>query len=293
MAWLQLETALGQHHPEQLEPVLEELGAVAVWLRDAGDEPILEPAPGETPQWSETIVTALFPAATQRDHLTAALRGMIEGDELHFSIIDERDWQAEWDATLQPIRCGKRLWVIPDGLPLPDDGVCVRLSPGMAFGSGEHPTTAMCLEWLDGQNLSGQAVLDYGCGSGLLAIAALALDADYARAVDIDPQALDATRSNAANNECLDRLNVSFPEEIGDNRQYDVLVANILSGTLIKLGPVIRDLVHPGAPLALAGILQDQAEQVCSAWSDWADLTVSNQIDDWVLLSGHKHGMVK
>jgi ribosomal protein L11 methyltransferase len=160
----------------------------------------------------------------------------------------------------------------------------------MAFGTGSHPTTAMCLRWLDEQRLSGRTVLDYGCGSGLLAIAAVALGAECAAAVDIDPQALAATRSNAINNNCLEQIRISFPAEIAGAQQYDVLVANILSGTLIELGPVIRALLQPGAALALAGILAHQADQVCSAWSGWADLAVGDQIDDWVLLTGHKRG---
>jgi len=149
----------------------------------------------------------------------------------------------------------------------------------------------MCLEWLDEQTLADKTVLDYGCGSGLLAIAAVMLGATLGQAVDIDPQALVATRSNAERNNCLEKVNVCFPEEIGDAQQYDVLVANILSGTLIKLGPVIKDLLRPGAPIALAGVLADQSAGVIEAWANWADLRVGKQTDCWVLLTGHKHGL--
>ena len=294
MPWLQLETEAGQQNPEKLEPMLEGLGAVAVWFRDAGDEPILEPAPGETPGWSSTIVTALFPSDTQAADLTSALTAIVDVGQLSFSVIEDRDWHAEWRGTLQPQLFGKRLWVVPDGMSAPsadDDSACVYLSPGMAFGTGEHPTTAMCLEWLDTLALADKSLLDFGCGSGLLAIAALALGAGHVRAVDIDPQALDATRSNAINNACLGRLDVSFPEEIGGGRKYDVLVANILSGTLVELGPAICKLMSPGAQLALSGILADQADQVRAAWSDWATLEVASQVEDWVLLAGQKHGI--
>jgi ribosomal protein L11 methyltransferase len=294
MPWLQLETEAGLQHPEALESVLEDLGAVAVSFRDAGDEPILEPAPGETPRWSSTIVTALFPADMQATDLTQALDGHIDSGQLRFSVIGDRDWHAEWRSTLQPLQFGNRLWVVPDDMSAPGTdaaAIFVYLSPGMAFGTGEHPTTAMCLEWLDGQVLTDASVLDYGCGSGLLAIAALSLGAPHVSAVDIDPQALEATRSNAANNSCLDRLIVDFPEEISDGRKYDVLVANILSGTLVELGPAIRDLMAPGARLALSGILAHQANQVRSAWSDWATLEVVRQTDEWVLLAGQKHGI--
>jgi ribosomal protein L11 methyltransferase len=291
MPWLQLQTVVGQQQPEVLELALEALGAVVVSFSDAGNEPILEPGPGETPPWSSTIVAALFPPDFNAEQLSEALAPLVEGSHLTFSIIEDRDWQAEWRSTLEPVCFGSKLWVVPEGQTAPRNGAIVSLSPGMAFGTGEHPTTAMCLEWLDGLPLENQAVLDYGCGSGLLAIAALALGAGYAKAVDIDPQALEATRNNADRNQCLDRLNVSFPEEISDARQYDVLVANILSGTLIKLGPEIRELLAPGARLALAGILAHQATEVKTAWEEWAKLEVSNQIDDWVLLTGQKHGL--
>jgi ribosomal protein L11 methyltransferase len=290
MAWLQLETKLGLQHPELLEAALEELGAVAVWLQDAGDEPLLEPAPGETPLWSNTLVAALFPAETDREVLTESLAGLLPDNALHFSLIVDRDWHGEWQQSLQPTGYGKRLWVVPAGSTAPPGGIVVHFSPGMAFGTGEHPTTRMCLEWLDSLTLTGNRVLDYGCGSGLLAIAALQLGAQHACAVDIDPQALEATRNNAAANACLNRLDIGYPEEISGVQQYDVLAANILSGILVKLGPAIRELLQPGARLALSGILINQAPEVCAAWKDWADLRVSAQIDDWVLLTGQKHG---
>lgn len=291
MPWLQLETKAGQERPEQLEPALEELGAVAIWLRDAGDEPILEPAPGATPQWSSTIVTALFPSGTSAAELAGALAGVVDASELQFAIIEDRDWQAEWQTTLQPQCFGDRLWVVPDNCRIEHPGTVVEMSPGLAFGSGEHPTTAMCLEWLTRLNLAGRSVLDYGCGSGLLAIAALALGAESASGVDIDPQALDATRNNAVKNSCLDRLEVCQPAETGTRPRYDVLVANILSGTLIDLGAQIGSLMRANAPLALTGILAEQANDVRIAWADWAELEIGNQIDDWVLLTGRKRGI--
>ena len=291
MPWLQLETEVGQQQPEVLELALEAAGAVAVWFSDAGDEPILEPGPGETPPWSSTIVTALFPADTATELLISSLTPLVEGSRINFHTVEDRDWQADWNDTLQPSQFGSRLWIVPEGQAAPETGAIVSLSPGMAFGTGEHPTTAMCLEWLDEQSLHNKTVLDYGCGSGLLAIAAVALGATLAQAVDIDPQALTATRSNAERNNCLEKLNVCFPEEIGAAQQYDVLVANILSGTLIKLGPLIQDLLHPGAPIALAGVLANQSAGVITAWADWADLRVGKQIDSWVLLTGQKHGL--
>ena len=288
MAWLQVETAAGHTDPQSVEAALEELGAVAVWLRDAGDEPVLEPAPGETPGWSETIVTALFTTEFDEAALRATLADCFPGVEWHFSTVADRDWQAAFEQTLEPMQFGKRLWVVPDGATAPEGAAVVRLAPGMAFGTGEHPTTAMCLRWLGDQQLSGLQVLDYGCGSGLLGIAAVKLGAAGCCAVDIDPQALDASRENAVSNSVASQLIIVKPDAVPAGAQYDVLVANILSGTLIDLGPALCDLVRPGAPLALTGILADQADDVAAAWSGWADLNVGDQDGDWVLLSGSK-----
>jgi ribosomal protein L11 methyltransferase len=289
MPWLQVETTLGQRHPQTLEDAFTELGAVAVWLRDAGDEPVLEPAPGETPGWSETIVAALFEDNGSAKVLHTALRNALPDIELTVRPVADRDWQSEWQQSLRPQRFGDRLWILPDDTDAPDGAAIVRLQPGLAFGTGDHATTAMCLKWLTKRSLQHHSVLDYGCGSGLLAIAALALGARHACAVDIDPQALDATRSNACNNDCEERLLIVKPDAVPTDTQYDVLVANILSGILIELGPVLRPMLRPGAPLALTGILAHQAETVRSAWAAWADLGVDDQIDDWVLLSGNKH----
>jgi ribosomal protein L11 methyltransferase len=292
MTWLHLETRHGQRQPEILEHLLEELGAVAVWLSDAGDEPILEPAPGQTPLWSSTIVNALFPAEVSASELAAALEDVVDGRELTFATLEDRDWLAQWQQNLRPLSFGKRLNVLPPGTAAAPQGASVWLAPGMGFGTGEHPTTAMCLAWLTEQELAHTAVLDYGCGSGLLAIAALKLGAARAGAVDIDPQALTATRENAIANDCIDRLSVNSPEEICHVGGYDLLVANILSRTLIELGPALDLHMRPGARLALSGILAGQARSVQAAWSGWAELQVDRQVDDWVLLTGHKHGLL-
>ncbi len=293
MPWLQVDTELGKTQPEQLEPLLEELGALAVWFSDAGDEPILEPAPDTTPLWSATTVSALFPAATSRARIETALNLLLPGKALQFRDIADRDWPAEWQKSLRPLKFGKNIWVIqaPDE-NVPDDSFVIQLTPGLAFGTGEHPTTAMCLTWLESldADLLEQSVLDYGCGSGLLAIAALKLGAGQATATDIDPQALLATRQNSELNQCAAHLSCCLPEDLPEI-QHDVLVANILSNILTELGPALNALTRPGAPIALSGILSGQAGEVIDSWSDWATLRVSQQTDDWVLLSGNKNGM--
>ncbi len=295
MGWLQVATTAGQRQPEDLEAAFSELGAVAVWLSDAGDHPVLEPAPGETPGWPATIVTALFDDAQGEAALRRRLQQALPHIELTLQNIAEQDWQAKWQQSLQPRQFGAHLWVVPDG-SLPDgtlatgkppaSAAVVRLQPGMAFGTGEHPTTAMCLEWLAWQRPAGKRVIDYGCGSGLLAIAALALGARACCAVDIDPQALTATRQNAARNDCLEQLFIVKPDAVPATTQYDVMVANILSGTLIELAGDLCQLIHGGAAVALTGILAHQADDVIAAWSEWASLSVTSQQDDWVLLSG-------
>ena len=292
MAWLHLETRHGQRQTATLELMLEELGAVAVWLTDAADEPLPEPAPGETPQWSSTIVSALFPPETRECELAEALGAAVEGRELNFARLEDRDWLDAWQQNLRPLVFGERLHVLPPDTTPAAHGVSVWLAPGMGFGTGEHPTTAMCLEWLSEQELAHTKVLDYGCGSGLLAIAALRLGAATACAVDIDPQALTATRENGLANDCLDRLSVNSPEEICHVAEYDLLLANILSRTLIALGPTLERQMRPGARLALSGILAGQVRSVQNAWAAWAALDIDRQVGDWVLLTGQKHGLL-
>lgn len=289
MGWLQLETDLGERPPEEVEALLEAAGAVAITLRDGGDNPLLEPVPGDTPIWPTVILTALFPDTYSADELRDSLAPILPADSLNFEYIGEKDWQAGFEASLDPMQFGKRLWVTPDrNLPLPADAAVIELSPGLAFGSGSHPTTTMCLEWLDGLELAGQRLLDYGCGSGILGLAAIALGAEEATLIDIDEQAISATMHNAAANDLTDRVSIELPGETEEPVQHDVLVANILSGTLIMLGPQLNGLLRPGARLALTGILADQADEVIDAWSEWADLTTTAQIREWVLLTGCK-----
>lgn len=290
MPWLQLETVTGHANPAPIETLLGELGAVAITLRDAGDTPLLEPAPGATPLWPASVITALFPADTDAVALRATLAAALPELEIALTTLQDRDWQAEWQASLRPQEFGDGLWLLPlDAPPPANAAACVRLEPGLAFGTGEHPTTALCLSWLSQLELHGLAVLDYGCGSGVLAIAALALGAQCATAVDIDPQALEATRANADNNQCGTQLSVALPRDLENAAQYDVLIANILSGTLIELAPQLARRLRPGAPLALTGILAGQARAVVAAWAEWAALEVRAQQDEWVLLSGARH----
>jgi len=290
MAWLQVETNIGPTSPEAVESALETIGAVAITLKDAGDHPLLEPKPGETPLWPEIILTALFPEDSSKSVINATLDACTGNNDTHFSFLADRDWQLQFEEQLEPLQFGERLWVVPDpSSKLPQNSVAVILPPGLAFGTGTHPTTAMCLKWLDSLELQGKRILDYGCGSGILGIAAVKLGATEACLTDIDPQALQAAANNAARNGVTERLNIQQAQKTDNSVRFDILLANILSGTLIELGPRLDALMAPGASLAITGILSGQAGEVSAAWSGWADMKVSDQTRDWVLLTGTKY----
>lgn len=281
---LSFECAAGES--DALECACFEAGAVSVGLFDAADAPILEPAPGTTPLWPIVRIVAQFPdtadahalaTAIERSH-GRALRA------LNIATIADR-WEREWLKMFRPMRFGARLWVCPDGQPAPAaDAVMVWLDPGLAFGTGMHPTTAMCLEWLDGAELQHEEVLDYGCGSGILAIASLRLGAHSATAVDIDPQALTATRENARRNGVADRLVVmpaSEPVPLAD-----VLLANILAEPLIELAPRFATLLRKDGRLVIGGIIGAQVPAVALACEPWFHMRPFASRDEWVSLEG-------
>jgi len=284
--WLQAAVDCAQTDVAEIEATFESLGALVTWAQGADDEEILEPEPGATPLWSAVRITALLPPETPRHRITAAFPKR----QPHVEVVADRDWDAEWRRSLQPLRFGQRLWVCPEGRACPDAaGIRLTLEPGLAFGTGTHPTTAMCLAWLDGQPLANCQVLDYGCGSGILAIAALMLGARSAMAVDIDLQALTATRANATRNHCLARLTAGLPAELlpaSAQKTFEIIVANILSGPLVQLAPRLRHFAGPATRVALSGILADQAPEVIAAFDPWARLTVTAHQGGWVLLAG-------
>jgi len=273
--------------PDRIEAVLMDNGAQSVTLTDAGDNPVLEPAPGETPLWADTRITALFDSEADFDALRATLLTSLQLDKLppnHVEDLADRVWEREWLKDFGPMQFGARLWVVPHESDAPPaNAVVVRLDPGLAFGTGTHPTTAMCLQWLDGIDLGGRSFFDFGCGSGILSVAALKLGAVKAEAVDIDLQALSATRQNAERNGVEDCLVTSI--DVPD-RQFDVVVANILAGTLIDNAGLICRCLKPGASLALSGILTTQAKSVLDAFSDHVDFATPATLNEWALLSG-------
>lgn len=274
---------------ESVEALLLELGALSTSMEDAGDHALLEPLPGETPVWPEALVSGLFDDNTESACVTLSLctRLGIAPDAVAREDVLERDWVRAWMDDFRPMRFGERVWIVPTGYEPPDPGaVNLLLDPGLAFGSGTHPTTALCLQWLDAHPPQDATVIDYGCGSGVLAIAALRLGARRCIGVDLDPQALVATRDNARRNGIPDdALPVCLPEDL-NAEPADLVLANILSGPLVELAPALSRLVRPGGQLILSGLLAEQAQTVSAAYGDGFRMEHPEHRGGWVLLAG-------
>ncbi|MAC33744.1 MAG: 50S ribosomal protein L11 methyltransferase [Haliea sp.] len=294
MTWLQLRLDTDPEHATTLEDALLEAGAVAVTLEDNADEPVLEPGVGETPLWRQTRLTGLFPADTDMHAVRKRLpEALLAGCNQRVEILEDKDWEREWIRHYQPMRFGRRLWVCPSWLEPPEpQAVNLLLDPGLAFGTGTHPTTALCLTELDSLDLAGADIVDYGCGSGILAVAALKLGARQALGVDNDPQALDASRDNAARNGVAsDDFTVVLPGDgaIGAWRgRADVVVANILAGPLAALSEELLGLLKPGGTLLLSGLLDTQAEALIAHYRPALTLAVAGEKEGWVCLRGDK-----
>ncbi len=290
MPFHQLVVELPGRELARAEETCRELGAMAVSLADAADEPLLEPAPGETPIWQAVRLRALFEHAANPEMLAATLSAVLglPPGSVGIEHVEDRAWEREWLKDFRPMRFGRRLWVCPAGQrPQGHAAVVLELDPGLAFGTGTHPTTALCLEWLDGAIQGGESVLDYGCGSGILALAALKLGASRATAFDIDPQALRATRENAAKNGLADRIAVhAGASDFAGG--FDVVLANILSGPLVELAPGLGGRARKGGALVLAGLLTPQAGEVAQAYRPWFDIGPAAERDGWTLLTGRR-----
>ena len=274
MAWRQFIMDLGALDSEAVETVFERFGASSVTLTDAGDNPVLEPGPGETPLWADTKITGMFSPDIDLQRLRDGLLtefGLTELPSHRIETLEDRAWEREWLKDFGPMQFGERLWIHPKGSrPFSDDAVIIYLDPGLAFGTGTHATTALCLEWLDGVPMKGKSVLDYGSGSGVLAIAALKLGCDSAVAMDIDPQAVIATRQNASDNDVAENLQVlGLASEI--EGEFDVVVANILAGPLVQFAESITLTLRRGGMLTMSGVLCEQADDVMAAYEAWID----------------------
>jgi ribosomal protein L11 methyltransferase len=300
MPFLELTLHCTQADHPRIEAALDELGALSVTLMDADaatpdERAILEPGVGAMPLWAALTLTALFDADANRNALLHALEALAPDADLAsamFREVADQDWVRAWMDDYPPLRFGASLWIVPWNAEVPseasalgDKATIVRLDPGLAFGSGTHATTALCLEWLESFDLRGKSVLDVGCGSGILAIAALKLGAARAVGIDNDPQALVASLDNAERNEVAEHLNVFMPDDAPD-AQYDVVVANILASALDALADSIAARVRPGGLLALSGILDGQQDELLVRYAPWFDNLHVTQREDWLRIDG-------
>lgn len=291
MAWLQLHLDAEPAQVDFLQQTLEGLGAVAVTMTDAAEQPLFEPPLGETPLWQHTIVSALFAQHTDTDLLRAALHSALGNplSSLRMEILEDQPWERVWMEDFKPMRFGNNLWIIPSWSEAPNKNATnLKLDPGLAFGTGTHETTALCLEWLDGADLQGKTVIDFGCGSGVLAIAALLLGAKQAWACDIDPQALLATQSNADQNGVADRLHCVLAKDLPNHQVFDLVLANILAGPLVELAEQLTALCKSGGSLVLSGILATQSKNIEQAYKEHFILDPIAQKNDWLRVSGSK-----
>jgi len=291
MPWLRLTLRSGTENADMISDVLEQAGAQAVTMIDAEDQPLFEPLPGETPLWANLEITGLFDADIDTETLTQQLSSQLPSNIMaskRLEPLEDKDWSRVWMDDYHPMQFGKNIWIVPSWCEPPEPkAVNILLDPGLAFGTGTHPTTSLCLQWLDEQSLTNKHVLDYGCGSGILAIAAAKLGAEKVTAIDIDPQALLATQNNAERNQVKPLISTHLPMALTDS-SYDMLLANILAGPLAELADMLCAALRPGGTLVLSGILADQADKVADAYRRHCDIGEAVQQGDWIRLSGVK-----
>ena len=290
MTWKQLSFHCPQAEAEALSAQLTELGAVAVTLQDDADQPLFEPGPGETPLWQSVCVTGLFEDGIDSSAIVAAIRTTL-GEHLSLAAeetVEDRAWERAWMDDYHPMQFGQRLWIVPTDYTAPDpQAVNLLLDPGLAFGTGTHPTTALCLRWLDAHPPQGQTVIDYGCGSGILGIAALRLGARHVDAVDIDPQALQATRDNAARNGVDENIATMFPPQLS-GKPVDLVLANILAGPLVELAPALAAYVKPEGRIVLSGLLETQSAQIVHVYEEFFKNINIAQDEEWIRIDAQR-----
>ncbi len=292
MAWQQLKINVKAEHAEAVGEMLSANKALAVTFFDAKNTPIYEPKPGEFILWQDTQVVGLFDAS---DDLRLVIKRLEKAKALGRGFVhvldqlEDKDWIREWMDNFHPMQFGKRLWICPSWLDEPDpEAVNILLDPGLAFGTGTHPTTSLCLQWLDSANVAGKTVIDFGCGSGILAIAALKLGAAKGIGIDIDPQALQATMENATRNKVDSKLAVFLPANQPE-LQADIVIANILAAPLKELCQIISDYCAPNGQLVMSGVLQEQAEQVKSYYQEAFTFQATEIEGEWVRLTATKN----
>lgn len=290
--WLQLVCFTQDQSVDAIENAMENANALSITLQDAFDTPVLEPLPGETPLWNDLIVTALFDHDTDLTEMSELLRAnkqLWNIEKFLIETVEDQDWERVWMKDFHPMKFGENLWIYPSNHPVPDDkSTKILLDPGLAFGTGTHPTTALCLEWLDNNPPLGKTVIDYGCGSGVLALAAVKLGATKVIATDIDPQALIATQDNMLRNEIAENLIPCFLPDSCPQQPVDLLMANILCGPLHELYPQFSALTRSGGQIVLSGLLGDQRDQILETYtSTFKDFEVKS-LGDWIRISATK-----
>lgn len=289
MPWLQLKIITPRRYVQSLEDSLLDCGAASVTLQDNADQPILEPGLGETPLWDSVKMTGLFDAEidTTKTIKLAERRFGNPLPEHHWEQLEDKDWEREWMSNYHAIKCGQHLWICPSWQQPPEPNkVNLMLDPGLAFGTGTHPTTFLCMQWIDQQDFTDKEVVDYGCGSGILGIATLLLGAKQVIGIDIDPQALLATTENAKRNHLPeDAMPVFLPQDC-PSQQTDVMLANILAGPLAELAPTLSGMTRLGGKICLSGILAVQAQTVMDAYAAWFDFEPVAEQEEWVRITG-------
>ena len=292
MPWQQLICHTSKAHQETINDLMEEHNVLSMTIQDAEDKPVLEPLPGETPLWDKLIITALFEEDADLKELVTQLDSHKKAwdiSELFTERLEDQIWERAWMENFHPMQFGDNLWIYPSGYEIPDDNsVKILLDPGLAFGTGTHPTTALCLEWLDQNPPNNLTAIDYGCGSGILAIAAIKLGAKHIVATDIDPQAITATLDNMQRNDiAIDKISRFLPEDC-PNTPVDLLMANILSGPLVELYPTLNSLIVSRGMLVLSGILEEQQDDIINTYSASFENIQVKLLDGWIRISATK-----
>ena len=302
MPWLQLFVNTDNQQAPVIEDTLLNAGALSVTFKEhipqgENEKPILEPGLNETPLWDNTRVVGLFDSTINNESVNWLLDQLFDGNLTYrWEQLEDKDWEREWMQNYRPIQCSDNLWICPSWVTPPNpEAINVLMDPGLAFGTGTHPTTFLCMQWLAQQSLDNSNIIDYGCGSGILGVTALLLGAKQATGIDIDPQALLATHGNLARNRLTtERFTVHLPEQC-PKIQADIVIANILAGPLVELADTLIELLAPGGKLCLSGILQEQADTIMSAYSHAIDFDAftqsgegSGEKDGWIRLSGNK-----
>jgi ribosomal protein L11 methyltransferase len=293
MPWQQLKVQIHTTDLELLEQQLLEQGTLSISYLAAEDQSVFQTEPGSTPLWDSTILICLFDESTPLEQTIQWLNShpsTVSNTQVEVEILPDKEWERSWMDSFSAMQFGNRLWICPSWQTPPDpNAVNIMLDPGLAFGTGTHATTSLCLGWLDQARVAGKRVIDFGCGSGVLAIAAALLDAADVYAVDNDPQALEATIDNIQRNGLsAEDILCYLPDQL-PAMQADILLANILAEPLRKLAPLFSQLVKPGGVIVLSGLLTDQAESLLTLYRKWFDMELPVIESEWVRLTGSRY----